>query len=378
MIVAGDLRPGERIVESRIAREIGVGQPTVREGLVELEHQGLVSRKANQGCVVTNLTRNEIAQILRVRAELEILAVDLALESASDADIHNLVAITGDMKAAAMAPWLMAPAVKAQVTAMARQFMLGNDAREILSALRGLHDRQIAFTVDLLGEAVLSEGEAGQYAGRYLDMLALLAGEMPKWPGACKSNLRPDGPVPALNISVKISALYSQIHPVDPETTIEKISDRLRPILRKAKETGALGNFDMESYALKNLTLRLFKTIFSDPEFDKAPARGLAIQAYLKDSEADLADIIAWARSRRQRVTVRLVKGAYWDYETVAARQRGRGDAVEIGQQHRRQARRTMNAIREFGDHGSPPGEDRRPARAGNPRRLTGEVDCRI
>src|SRR5262252_8325700 len=103
LIISGDLNPGERIVESRIARELGVGQPTVREGLVELEHQGLVSRRANQGCVVTDLTRNEIAQILRIRAELEILAVDLALENASDEEIHKLVAITRHMKAAATA-----------------------------------------------------------------------------------------------------------------------------------------------------------------------------------------------------------------------------------------------------------------------------------
>src|SRR5579863_6002331 len=67
--------------------------------------------------------------------------------------------VRAGLKAAAMAPWLMAPAVKAQVTAMARQFMLGDDAQEILTALRDLHDRQIAFTVDLLGEAVLSEAE---------------------------------------------------------------------------------------------------------------------------------------------------------------------------------------------------------------------------
>jgi RHH-type transcriptional regulator, proline utilization regulon repressor / proline dehydrogenase / delta 1-pyrroline-5-carboxylate dehydrogenase len=236
---------------------------------------------------------------------------------------HLSPGVRAGLKAAAVAPWLMAPAVKAQVTALARQFMLGDDFREIIAALRGLHDRQIAFTVDLLGEAVLSETEADQYAQRYLDMLTLLAREMSGWPGPCKSNLRPEGQVPALNISVKISALYSQIHPADPETAIERISARLRPILRKAKETGALVNFDMESYVLKNLTLRLFKTIFSEPEFDKEPAQGLAIQAYLKDSEGDLADIIAWARSRKRRVTVRLVKGAYWDYETVAAHQRG-------------------------------------------------------
>lgn len=101
MIVAGDLKPGERIVESRIAREIGVGQPTVREALVALEHQGLVVRKANQGCVVTSLTRNEICQLIRIRAELETLAVELAVESAADEDIAKLLKITDSMREAA-------------------------------------------------------------------------------------------------------------------------------------------------------------------------------------------------------------------------------------------------------------------------------------
>jgi DNA-binding GntR family transcriptional regulator len=101
MIVAGDLQPGDRIVESRIARQIGVGQPTVREALVALEHQGLVVRKANQGCVVTSLTRAEICQLVRIRAELETLAVELAVETASDAEIEKLLEVTELMKAAA-------------------------------------------------------------------------------------------------------------------------------------------------------------------------------------------------------------------------------------------------------------------------------------
>jgi DNA-binding GntR family transcriptional regulator len=101
MIVNGDLKPGDRIVESRIAREIGVGQPTVREALVALEHEGLVVRKANQGCVVTSLTRAEICQLIRIRAELETLAVELAVETASDAEIGGLLTITDSMKTAA-------------------------------------------------------------------------------------------------------------------------------------------------------------------------------------------------------------------------------------------------------------------------------------
>jgi len=101
MIVAGDLNPGDRIVESRLARQIGVGQPTVREALVALEHQGLVVRKANQGCVVVSLTRNEISQILRIRAELETLAVELAVESATDSDVQKLLDLTEQMKESA-------------------------------------------------------------------------------------------------------------------------------------------------------------------------------------------------------------------------------------------------------------------------------------
>src|SRR5207237_7289674 len=93
------------------------------------------------------------------------------------------------------------------------------------------------------------------------------------------------------------------------------------PILRRAKKLGAFINFDMESYVLKNLTVRLFKTIFAEPEFVAAPSCGIALQAYLKDCEADLRDIIGWSREHQRRATIRLVKGAYWDYETVIAQQ---------------------------------------------------------
>src|ERR1035441_8244268 len=103
MIVAGDLKPGDRVVESRIARQIGVGQPTVREALVALEHQGLVVRKANQGCVVTVLTRAEIAQILRVRDQLEGMAIELAMEIAPDGEIQKLVDTALEMQQAGKA-----------------------------------------------------------------------------------------------------------------------------------------------------------------------------------------------------------------------------------------------------------------------------------
>ena len=226
------------------------------------------------------------------------------------------------LKAAGAMDWLLGAGVKSQVAAMARQFMLGNDEKEIAATLRRRHAEGVAFTVDLLGEAVVSEREAGQYAERCLALLEMLARETARWPGVCPSNLSPRGPVPALNLSVKLSALYSQIHPADPETAAAAIGERLRPILRRARDLGAFVNLDMESYTLKDLTLRLFKTMFAEPEFAAGPACGLAMQAYLRDCEADLRGLIQWAREHRRRVTVRLVKGAYWDCETVLSRQR--------------------------------------------------------
>jgi DNA-binding GntR family transcriptional regulator len=103
LITSGELNPGERIVESRLARQLGVGQPTVREALTLLEHQGLVVRKPNQGCVVTTLSRDEISHILRIRGELEVLAVELAVENATDRDVEQLIGLTAGMRAAAAA-----------------------------------------------------------------------------------------------------------------------------------------------------------------------------------------------------------------------------------------------------------------------------------
>jgi len=226
------------------------------------------------------------------------------------------------LKAASGASWLFGGGIKSQVTGMARQFMLGNDPKEIIEILLKLHKQDTAFTVDVLGEAVVSEPEADQYAQRYLDLLDLLGREVSKRQPPCKSNQGSRGPLPALNVSVKLSALYSQVHPTDPKTAVRHISQRLRPILRRAKELGAFVNFDMESYALKDLTLESFRTIFEESEFAEGPLCGLALQAYLRDSKADLHRMVDWARTQNRRITVRLVKGAYWDYETVMAHQR--------------------------------------------------------
>jgi RHH-type transcriptional regulator, proline utilization regulon repressor / proline dehydrogenase / delta 1-pyrroline-5-carboxylate dehydrogenase len=224
------------------------------------------------------------------------------------------------IRLAGIVPWISGPILRWNVSEMARQFIAGRNPNDVMRALRKRRIQKIGFTVDLLGEAVVSETEADEYAARYLDLLEGLARETQDWvdPLGINSEL-----FPVVNLSVKISALYSQLSPDDPAETIAHLAPKLRPLLRRARELGAFINFDMESYAHKNVTLELFKTVFTEEEFKDWPHAGIVIQAYLRDSEADLRDLIEWSRARGTRFAVRLVKGAYWDYETTKSRQNG-------------------------------------------------------
>jgi RHH-type transcriptional regulator, proline utilization regulon repressor / proline dehydrogenase / delta 1-pyrroline-5-carboxylate dehydrogenase len=224
------------------------------------------------------------------------------------------------VRLARFVPWISGPILRWNVSEMARQFIAGRNPNDVLQTLRKRRAQKIGFTVDLLGEAVVSETEADEYAARYLDLLEDLARETKNWsdPLGKSSEL-----FPVVNLSVKISALYSQINPANPADAMAHLTPKLRPLLRRARELGAFVNFDMESYADKNVTLELFKTIFTEEEFRDWPHTGIVIQAYLRDSEADLRHLIEWGRARGARFAVRLVKGAYWDYETTKSRQNG-------------------------------------------------------
>jgi RHH-type transcriptional regulator, proline utilization regulon repressor / proline dehydrogenase / delta 1-pyrroline-5-carboxylate dehydrogenase len=221
---------------------------------------------------------------------------------------------------ARIVPWASGPILRWNVSGMAHQFIAGKNPEGVIKTLRKRRSQKIGFTVDLLGEAVVSEADADEYAARYLDLLEKLSRETKNWTDPLGKNSEL---FPVVNLSVKISALYSQINPADPEDAIAHLAPKLRPLLRRAREVGAFINFDMESYAHKNTTLELFKTIFTEEEFRNWPHAGIVIQAYLRDSEADLRDLIEWGRKRGTRFAVRLVKGAYWDYETTKSLQNG-------------------------------------------------------
>ena len=100
-ILSGAVGPGDQIVESRIAHELGSGIPLVREALIALEHQGYVQKTPYKGTTVTKLEPKQIQQIFQLRVELESLAVEWAKKNITPADIKELRGFIDRMKQAA-------------------------------------------------------------------------------------------------------------------------------------------------------------------------------------------------------------------------------------------------------------------------------------
>src|SRR5947209_15060311 len=210
-----------------------------------------------------------------------------------------------------------------QAIQMANQFIVGAGTKEALPVVADLWKRGMAHSVDLLGEATVCEAEAETYAARYHEAITALAEAAREWRPSPLLEADHLGPLPRTQVSIKLSALYSQFDPIDPEGCYTAVAARLRPLLRAAVQRGAAITFDMEHYEWKDLTIGIVRQLLMEDEFRAYPFASLALQAYLRDTAGDVRDLLAWAEARGTPMGVRLVKGAYWDYETIMHRQRG-------------------------------------------------------
>jgi RHH-type transcriptional regulator, proline utilization regulon repressor / proline dehydrogenase / delta 1-pyrroline-5-carboxylate dehydrogenase len=216
-----------------------------------------------------------------------------------------------------------ATALGAAVESLARRYVSGENLPEAIKNIERLRKERYGFTMDLLGEAVISEVEAQSYFDRYVQMMIDLTAKAKSWQIIDQIDKADGVAIPRVQVSVKLSAFYSQFDPLDPIVTTAKVSEPVRTLLRKAQELGCTVHFDMEQYAYKTLTLQILKQVLMEPEFCDRTDVGITLQGYLRDSEQDLLDLVEWAKSRGKPITVRLVKGAYWDQEIIKAYQQG-------------------------------------------------------
>lgn len=216
---------------------------------------------------------------------------------------------------------IAAPTIRYTLRGLARKFMGGNKLHHAMSCISRLRHDQMNFTLDLLGEATISDNECEEYKNKYLEILSHLSEPVNNWNNHSLLDISHAKPSPRLNLSIKLSSLYSQISKPAPQDSINAICERLRPVLRSAIKHNAFITIDMEQYDFKHIVLGCFRQIIMEDEFKSWPHIGLAMQAYLKDTYQDITDLLELLKKRTIPVTIRLVRGAYWDYESVIATQ---------------------------------------------------------
>ena len=205
---------------------------------------------------------------------------------------------------------------------MARQFIVGENTKEAIKNLERLRKDGFGFVVDVLGEATLSEAEADLYMNTYLELLDSLKKEYGDWKPLAYQGGDADldwGHAPKVNVAVKPTALFCLANPQDFEGSVLAILERVLRITEKVVEMNGFLCIDMESYRHKDIIIEVYKRL--KLQYRDYPHLGLVLQAYLKDTDRDLSELLAWAKLNGVQISLRLVKGAYWDYETVKAKQ---------------------------------------------------------
>lgn len=211
------------------------------------------------------------------------------------------------------------------VRQMAHRFILGETIADADREIRRIWRQGAAVTIDLLGEATVTRAEGQAYAERCDRALVELGNAARRWPSRPLLEGDEVGPIPRVNLSVKVTALTPLVRSAAPQRGRADAAEHLRRLLRRAKEVGAHLHIDMESMDSREMVLDLVLDLLDEKEFADGPSAGLVLQAYLSDSEELLEKILLRAAraERATPLTIRLVKGAYWDHETIQAAQNG-------------------------------------------------------
>jgi RHH-type proline utilization regulon transcriptional repressor/proline dehydrogenase/delta 1-pyrroline-5-carboxylate dehydrogenase len=186
------------------------------------------------------------------------------------------------------------------VKELAKTFICGSNIQQAKQSIKRLSLKSQLYTLDLLGELTLNKKEADKYFGDYKQLIQ---------------------EIPSAHLSIKLSALEPHINVLDFDIKKQNLSNKLRELFRLAINSNASINIDTEHYFWKDFYFQILKEILMEDEFRSWTGAGIVVQAYLKDSQKDLEDWISWAKKRKSSISIRLVKGAYWDYEYAKSRQ---------------------------------------------------------
>lgn len=228
-----------------------------------------------------------------------------------DTDARNLPGFLGRLVSRAGEPVIRAAIVQA-IRIMGRQFVMGRTIEEALKRSGAGDNKKYRHSFDMLGEAALTHKDALRYVDSYADAIRTV-GEA----AAGK------GPQAAPGISIKLSALHPRYNFSQRDRVLDELVPRLEQLAELARDSGIGLTIDAEEADRLELSLDVMEAVLSRADLGNWDGFGLAVQAYQKRAVAVVDWVADLAHRKRQRLTVRLVKGAYWDSEIKRAQEQG-------------------------------------------------------
>jgi RHH-type proline utilization regulon transcriptional repressor/proline dehydrogenase/delta 1-pyrroline-5-carboxylate dehydrogenase len=254
---------------------------------------------------VTITLTDEVMRIHSVKSSINIFRRAAAKASVEGFGGINAFGLKFLAAGSRLAPSPVINLVAKQIRHLSKDLILPFEAAPLKKHLERRQRDDIALNINVLGEAVLGDGEADERLDRVLEMIRR----------------------PEINyVSVKLSSVVSQIITIDRVGSLERVATQMRRLYREAEANATFVNLDMEEYRDLELTVAAFKRVLTEPEFSGIAA-GIVLQAYLPESHGAFADLVEWSKARYQRsggsIKVRLVKGANLAMETTEAELHG-------------------------------------------------------
>ncbi|HWD95148.1 MAG TPA: bifunctional proline dehydrogenase/L-glutamate gamma-semialdehyde dehydrogenase [Acidimicrobiales bacterium] len=306
------LSPDDRVPTSVLDDALARAQELMRTSARPHSRQERVTRRSLRRLFsdprAVDVTITLTDEVMRFNSpESAAQALQSAVEQASTKGFGALNAwgLRAVAELSKVAPNLALRIVNQKVRALTENLILDATPAALTSQFQRHAREGLLLNVNVLGEAVLGEGEADDRLERILAVVR-------------RNDVN--------YVSVKLSAIVSQLQTIDYEGSLERVATKLRVLYREAERTGTFINLDMEEYRDLRLTLAAFMAVLSEPEFLNQHA-GIVLQAYLPDSHAALEELIAFSKRRHREgggiVKVRLVKGANLAMEHVEAELHG-------------------------------------------------------
>jgi RHH-type proline utilization regulon transcriptional repressor/proline dehydrogenase/delta 1-pyrroline-5-carboxylate dehydrogenase len=204
-------------------------------------------------------------------------------------------------------------ALRQAMRILGHQFVMGRDIQSALSRAAGKEERDYRYSFDMLGEAALTRDDAGRYREKYSAAIA-----------AVGRAVEPRESITARHsISIKLSALHPRYEFAQASRVLSELYPVIEQLVAEARAAGIGVTLDAEEAERLELSLLLVERLLASEVTRGYAGFGLAVQAYQKRAHATIEWLVTRLKSADRRITLRLVKGAYWDSEIKRAQERG-------------------------------------------------------